>query len=125
LTVVPAASHRAALNHHAGMAAESAVAARYLRAGFSVVARRWRGMAGEIDLICRRGTGLVFVEVKKSRSFALALERITPRQVARIFAAAAEFADGEPSGQNTEMRFDVAMVNSVGEIGVLENALGY
>lgn len=114
---------RGAMGYHAGLAAEAAVAAHYLRAGLSVVAERWRGRGGEIDLIARDGDGLVFIEVKKSRNFARAAERVTPRQIARIFAAASEFLAGEPAGQATNVRFDVALVNGTGEIEVLENAL--
>ncbi|WP_114965828.1 YraN family protein [Alkalilacustris brevis] len=114
---------RGEMGYHAGLAAEAAVAAHYLRAGLSVVAERWRGRGGEIDLIARDGEGLVFIEVKKSRSFAHAAERVTARQIGRIFAAASEYLAGEPAGQATEVRFDVALVNGTGEIEVLENAL--
>lgn len=112
-----------AMSYHAGLAAEAAVAGHYRRAGHSVVAERWRGTGGEIDLIVRDGAALVFVEVKKSRSFARAAERVTPRQIRRLFATASEFLAGEPDGQTTDVRFDVALVNGHGQIEVLENAL--
>jgi putative endonuclease len=118
------AAFAGALGHRAGLAAEAAVAEHYLRAGLSLVAKRWRGSGGEIDLIARDSSGLVFVEVKKSGSFARAAERVTPRQVARILGAAAEFLAGEPGGQDSNVRFDVALVNAIGEIEVLENAIG-
>ncbi len=41
------------------------LAAAYLRGqGLTVVAQNWRCRSGEIDLICRDGRYLVFVEVK-------------------------------------------------------------
>lgn len=119
--------HRAlagAVSHRAGVAAEATVAAHYRRTGREVVAQRWRGQGGEVDLVARDRGELVFVEVKKSRNFARAAERVTPRQIARLFAAAAEFLGTEPGGQATPVRFDVALVDGMGRIEVMENALG-
>lgn len=113
-----------AVSHHAGLAAETAVAAVYVRGGMELVAQRWRGAAGEIDLVLRDGAVLVFVEVKKSRDFARALMRITPAKVARIFGAAAEYLGNEPAALNTETRFDVALVEASGRVQVMENAFG-
>ena len=45
--------------------------------------------------------------------------------MARLCAAAAEFVGGEPSGQDTEMRFDVALVDGAGRIDIMENAIGF
>jgi putative endonuclease len=45
------------------------LAARYLRRlGYKILARRYRTAMGEIDLIARDGTCIVFVEVKTRRS---------------------------------------------------------
>ena len=107
---------------HAGAAAEERVALLYERRGLTVAARRWRGQVGEIDLVLRDGAALVFVEVKQSRSFARAAEHVSRRQMARIMAAAQEFLAGEPAGQLTDIRFDVALVNGQGEVEILENA---
>jgi putative endonuclease len=46
-------------------------AAKYLRErGYRVLIRNYRCPAGEIDLICREGATLVFVEVKTRTQFA-------------------------------------------------------
>lgn len=111
--------------YHAGFVAEGAVAARYVADGRTIVARRWRGTGGEIDLIARDGAGVIFIEVKKSRSFARAAERVSLRQMERIYASASEFLSGEPGGQNTDVRFDVALVDDVGRIKIVENAFGF
>ena len=113
-----------AVAHRAGLAAEAQVAADYARRGMATAALRWRGCAGEIDLVARSGAEVIFVEVKKSRSFAAAAARVSPRQIRRLLAAAGEFLDGEPLGSLTPMRFDVALVDVHGRIEVLENALG-
>ncbi|MGB8812942.1 MAG: YraN family protein [Paracoccaceae bacterium] len=110
------------VSYHAGLAAEAAVAQLYSRSGRPIAATRWRGTAGEIDLIARDGAEVIFIEVKKSATHALAAEHLTQRQMARIYASASEFLAGEPAGQNTEARFDVALVDEVGRIEILENA---
>lgn len=112
-----------ARSYYAGLAAEDQVAQLYARSGRDVCARRWRGSAGEIDLIARNGAEVIFIEVKQSATHALAAEHLTPRQMARIYASASEFLAGEPAGQMTESRFDVALVNGAGQIEILENAL--
>lgn len=111
-----------AISYHAGLAAEDQVARLYTETGRDVCARRWRGSAGEIDLIARNGAEVIFIEVKQSSTHALAAEHLTPRQIARIYASASEFLAGEPNGQMTESRFDVALVNAAGQIEILENA---
>ena len=109
-------------NHYTGLAAEDIVASDYARRGRRIANRRWRGHGGEIDLIVREGARVVFVEVKKSRSFARAAERLTRRQMDRIYASAAEFLGGEPAGQLTDVRFDLALVDGRGDLRIIENA---
>lgn len=113
---------RASTNHHAGLAAESSVARDYKRRGHSIAHTRWRGRGGEIDLIVRDGDSLIFVEVKKSKSHATALQRVSRRQMDRLCAAASEFVANEPRGALTDMRFDVAAVDQTGNVRIIENA---
>ena len=108
--------------YYAGLAAEDIVATDYATRDHVVAARRWRGQAGEIDLIAREGDTVVFVEVKKSRNFATAAARLGGRQMERIVASATEFLAGEPRGQLTDVRFDLAIVNGFGDLKVIENA---
>lgn len=111
-----------ARSHHAGRAAEDAVARHYMARGGTIAAARWRSAAGEIDLIARDGPEVIFIEVKQSRSHAEAAEHLTPRQMARISRSAAAYLAGEPMGQDTPSRFDVALVDGMGRIAVIENA---
>lgn len=113
-----------ATSYHAGRVAEDQVAAHYLRRGLTVAASRWRGSAGEIDLILRDGAVVVFVEVKRAATLTDAAWRLGPAQISRICGAASEFVAGEPGGQDTEMRFDLALVDGQGAIEVIENAFG-
>lgn len=57
--------------------------------GYQVLDRNWRGGRGELDLICRRGDLLVFVEVRSARShaFGSALESLRPGKLARLRSA--------------------------------------
>lgn len=107
-----------------GVAAENRIAQDYERRGFAIACQRWRGPGGEIDLITRNGDDLVFVEVKQSRDFARAAERLSRRQMARIYASAEHFLANEPNGQLTNVRFDVALVNEIGDFQIIENAFG-
>ncbi len=115
---------RGAMAYHGGAAAEAQVASDYERRGFNQHSARWRGRGGEIDLVFRDGDGLIFVEVKRSRSFDCAAARLSRTQMNRIYTSAAEYLDQMPRGSLTEVRFDVALVNGHGETRIIENAFG-
>ncbi|WP_293450003.1 YraN family protein [Planktotalea sp.] len=108
----------------AGQNAELQVAADYERRGHTLAARRWRGKAGEVDLIFNSGSEVVFVEVKKASSFSAAARRISARQQQRICLAAQEYLGTLPNGSLIPMRVDAAFVDRHGQIAVLENAIG-
>ncbi|PVA07475.1 YraN family protein [Thalassorhabdomicrobium marinisediminis] len=113
---------RGRIAYKAGQAAEDIVARQYTRSGRPVLARRWRGTYGEIDLVAQDGDGVIFIEVKKSRSHARAAARLTRRQMDRIYGAGSEFLATQPKGQLTDVRFDVALVDDFGRVDVIENA---
>lgn len=114
---------RGQMAYHAGLAAEEQVLRHYQLAGHRVCARRFRSAWGEIDLVLRNGDEVIFVEVKRGRSHAEAAQRLSARQIDRIFNTAMAYVANEPLGQNTLMRFDVALVDGMGRIEVLEQAL--
>ncbi|SMY06026.1 YraN family protein [Flavimaricola marinus] len=118
------AKHRGTTHHYAGLAAEDIVSRDYACRGGKVVHRRWRGSGGEIDLIARDGDQVIFIEVKKSRTFGQAAHRLSRRQMDRICSAATEFLGGEPRGQLTDIRFDLALVDGQGAVQIIENAFG-
>jgi putative endonuclease len=93
-----------------GLSAESRAAAALMAKGFRIAARRWRSGAGEIDLIARRGSLLVFVEVKARASFDEAAFSVTDRQKRRIAAAAAAWIAANPEDAACDMRFDAMLV---------------
>ena len=73
-----------------GSRAEMLAADYLMRQGLAIVARNFRTRFGEIDLIARDGSTLVFVEVRmrSSRGFGGGLESITAAKRARIVKAA-------------------------------------
>ncbi|SDE89647.1 putative endonuclease [Paracoccus isoporae] len=123
---IPAARRRrGAKAFQSGLLAEDNVARHYQERGYTLLQSRWRGRAGEVDLILRKDALYVFVEVKAAAEFALAAARIDRRQMDRICLAACEFCERLPTGQMTEMRMDAALVDRFGRIEIVENAFGW
>ena len=112
-------------SYHAGLSAEAQVAQDYEQRGYQVLRQRWRGKAGEIDLVIDGDPEIIFVEVKKSKSHARAAHNVTPKQQMRLFSAAEEFLATHPGGQSRFSRFDVALLDQHGQLQIIENALGF
>ncbi len=93
-----------------GLSAESRAAALLIAKGFRILARRWKSPAGEIDIVARRRKLLVFVEVKARDTLDDAAWSVTPRQRARIVAAAEAWLAAYPDDTITDMRFDAMLV---------------
>jgi putative endonuclease len=93
-----------------GLSAEAAAAAYLVERGFCIAARRWRCRSGEIDIVARRGTLLVFVEVKARARLDDAAWSVTPRQCRRIAAAAAAWLAAHPEDTDCDMRFDAILI---------------
>jgi len=88
-----------------------ALAARHLEGhGLRVVERNFRVRGGEIDLICRDGRTLVFVEVRlRSRNdFGGAGASITATKRRRIILAAQHFLAGKA---DCDCRFDCVLID--------------
>ncbi len=93
-----------------GISAESRAAALLIAKGFRILARRWRSPAGEIDIIARRRSLLVFVEVKARAELDDAAWSVTDRQRARIVAAAEAWLAGNADSRIRDIRFDAMLV---------------
>jgi putative endonuclease len=90
-----------------------ALAAQYLECyGARVVERNFRIRGGEIDLICRDGKVLVFVEVRlRTRSdFGGAAASITASKQRRIILAAQHYLLGKPE---CDCRFDCILLDGL------------
>jgi putative endonuclease len=110
-----------ARSYHAGVAAEDIVLRTYEATGHRLRARRWRGKAGEIDLILAGGDGLVFVEVKAAATHEAALHSLSPRQLSRIARAAEEYLGTLERPGLLPMRIDLAAVDGQGRVEIVPN----
>ncbi|MBO9574616.1 MAG: YraN family protein [Sphingobium sp.] len=77
--------------------------------GWSILARRVRTPAGEVDLIARRGAMVAFVEVKARASGATLHESIDERRLSRV-AMAAESLAHLYLKPGDDMRIDVILL---------------
>ena len=120
--MVPNLQPASAVAYHSGLAAEEAVARRYRAEGGRIRASRWRRPEGELDLVVEQAGEIVFVEVKARRAHAA--EAVTPRQWARIGAAASRFL-AEMTDGTVPCRFDLALVGRSGRIERIVNARAF
>lgn len=93
-----------------GRRGEQAAAAYLTRRGWRVVARRWRGGGGEIDLVARRGRTLALCEVKARAEEDALREPIGPGQRARMVRAARAYVACRPDIEEREVRLDLITV---------------
>jgi putative endonuclease len=93
-----------------GRLAEAAATWLLRLQGYRILARRYATPVGEIDLVARRGTLLVFVEVKRRASLADALAALLPIQQTRIARAAGAFLQRRPDLSDCAVRFDLVSV---------------
>lgn len=107
---VPPATLRRRAAHDRGLAAEERAAALLSARGFTVLARRVRTGAGEIDLIARQGELLIFCEVKLRADLSGAAYSLLPRQRRRIAAAAEAYVAAHPELSHLNMRFDAVLL---------------
>ena len=70
--------------YEGGLAAEDCALRDYVSRGYKLLARRWRGQGGEIDLIFESAEAYVFVEVKKAATHDIASTRLSQKQLWRI-----------------------------------------
>lgn len=110
-----------------GRRGERAACLHLLGLGYDVLARRFRGRQGEIDVVAFDGEVLVFVEIKTraSRAFGEPWEFVDREKQERLRRTAEEFIARHDLGARS-YRFDIVSVVAVGtvreEIAVYRNA---
>ena len=77
--------------------------------GWTILGRRLRTPAGEVDLVARKGRMLAFVEVKARASAADLALAIDERRLARV-AAAAEILWHDLAQPGDDMQIDVILL---------------
>ena len=105
-----------------GDAAEAQALQFLERAGLQLVEKNFRCRGGEIDLIMRAGTSLVFVEVRSRASlqFGGALASVTPAKQAKLLHAAQVYLLRLP--RLPACRFDLVAIDR-GHIQWLQNVI--
>ncbi len=114
------------VNDTSGKLAEF-MALQHLRLkGYALVACNYktgRGTgAGEVDIIVKNQTSLVFIEVKKRKDISTAAYSILPKQQLRIRRAAEVFLAHHPEFSSFDIRFDAVLVKLPFTIEHIENA---
>lgn len=106
----------------AGIDAESAACAVLEQQGWTVLGRRLRTQAGEIDAVAEKDGLLAVLEVKARPTLALAAASVSPRQRTRLLAAAAILLAANPDWGRNGVRFDVLLVDAAGAVRRITDA---
>ena len=99
-----------------GVAAESAACAALAADGWTVLGRRLRTAAGEVDVAAERDGLLALVEVKARPNLAQAAAALGPAQRQRLLGAAAILLAEHPDWGRAGVRFDVLLVDAAGRV---------
>jgi len=114
--------HRSVRAEARGRQAEDRAAAALEAEGWTVLARRARTPAGELDLVAERRGLLAFVEVKARPTLGAAAAALGPRQRSRLTAAAECWLATNPGRGEAGMRFDVMLVAADGDVRRITDA---
>jgi putative endonuclease len=103
------------MSHHRvslGKTGEDLACQELERRGYAIVARRYRRRGGELDIIARDGTTMVFVEVKarEGRAFGEASEAVTAHKRLKITRLALDYLMRHHL-TNCPCRFDVVSIH--------------
>lgn len=110
-----------------GILGENLACDELARRGYAILARRYRSRFGEIDIVCRDGETLVFVEVRARKTTARgeAAETLTMWKRRRIGAMALDYL-AHTGHLDSACRFDVVAIDGIGtpamKLRVIEDA---
>lgn len=109
-----------------GTAYEKRAGAYLEKQGYQIIEYNFRCRGGEIDIVARDGTYLVFVEVKYRRNEGAGnpLEAVNHKKQQIISKTASYYCLTHGYGEMTPCRFDVAAVLG-NEISLIKNAFEY
>lgn len=105
-----------------------AAAERYLiSCGLSLIERNFLVKGGELDLVMRDGSSIVFVEVRyrKNQSYGHAAETVTHSKMTKLIRAANVWLmKNNLSVHSTDFRFDLVAIHRKGEqVEWIKNAI--
>jgi putative endonuclease len=105
-----------------GRTAEDAASLALEQDGWSILGRRLRTSAGEIDLAAEKDGLLAIVEVKARPSLADAAASLSERQQIRLIAAAEIVLAENPHWGARGVRFDLLVVDALGVVRRIADA---
>ncbi|MBV9655914.1 MAG: YraN family protein [Acetobacteraceae bacterium] len=105
-----------------GMDAEEIACRALVAEGWTILGRRLRTQAGEIDAVAERRGLLAIVEVKARPTLARAASALTDRQRSRLLAAAESLLAAHPDWGAAGVRFDVLLVDPAGRVRRIADA---
>ena len=108
--------------HAFGLKAEDAACAALAREGWTMLGRRVRTEAGELDILAERDGVLAIIEVKARPTLADAAIALTPRQQARLLLAAEIVLATHPAWGVNGVRFDLLVVDAIGAVRRITDA---
>jgi putative endonuclease len=108
--------------HARGLAAESSACAALVRDGWTVLQRRVRTEAGEVDVLAEKDGLLAIIEVKARPTLADAAAALTSRQRARLLGAADIVLAAHPGWGVNGVRFDLLVVDAAGSVRRIADA---
>ncbi|MDR1334023.1 MAG: YraN family protein [Holosporaceae bacterium] len=78
--------------------------------GYTIVARRYKTVCGEIDIIAKKSNIIAFIEVKSRKSEDKCYNAITNKQLQRIRRTSEIFMHKNPQFFNCFSRYDVILI---------------
>ena len=110
-----------------GVTAEDSGCAALVQDGWTVLARRLRTPAGEVDVVAGKDGILAMIEVKARPTLAGAALALSARQRARLLAAGEILLAGHPEWAEAGwgaagIRFDVLLVDAAGSVRRIADA---
>jgi len=107
---------RGQIAYTSGLAAEDKACAALVADGWSILGRRLRTPAGEIDAVAEKAGLLAIIEVKHRPVLADAVFALTERQQARLIAACDLLLIEHPEWGSAGVRFDLLVVDRLGQV---------
>jgi putative endonuclease len=108
--------------HASGIAAEEAACRALITDGWTILGRRVRTTAGEIDVVAEKSGILSIVEVKSRPTLAQAAIALTARQQSRLLAACEIILAQHPDWGAQGVRFDILLVDPAGKVRRIKDA---
>jgi putative endonuclease len=119
---MPIGRHRGGTAYANGLAAEEAACAALRQDGWTVLARRIRTKAGEVDAVAEKAGILAIIEVKSRPTLAEAAVALSLRQQNRLLAVCEIILAEHPDWGVNGVRFDILVVDRVGRVRRIADA---